>query len=314
MPSSIFDCTSSTLLPAYQPEWEGARNNLESLGHYRIERRLATGGMGSVYRAVDTRDFRQLALKVLDPQLISNPTLVERFKVEALAAIRLNHENIVRVYASGACEGLLYIAMEFIAGSSLHELIAEHRRLPVERSLVIMQQVTQGLAHAAGQGVVHRDIKPGNILIPKQGPVKLSDFGLARVVDETMQTLLTHEGMTVGTVEYIAPEQARDSRAADVRSDIYSLGCTWYHMLTGRPPFSEGDIRAKMRAHVNAEPPDPRLKNPTIPDGVVAVLNRMLAKDPRDRHQTPRQLLADLNNPHLLHKDISDDVLRGLAD
>ncbi len=315
MPSSIFDCSSSsTLLPAYRPEWEGTRHNLETLGSYRIEERLAAGGMGSVYRAIDLRDRRTVALKVLDPQVIPSPTLAERFKVEARAAMRLNHENIVRVLSSGSCDNLLFIAMEYVVGQSLHELIVEKRVLSAARSLEIMRQVTRGLAHAAGQGVVHRDIKPGNILIPKQGPAKLTDFGLARVVDETMQTELTHEGMTVGTVEYIAPEQARDSRAADVRSDIYSLGCTWYHMLAGRPPFSQGNLRDKMRAHVNDPPPDPRLRNRAIPDGVVAVLNVMLAKDPKDRHQTARQLLADLESHHLLRREVSDDILRALAD
>jgi len=314
MPSSIFECTSSTLLPAYTPEMDAVAGRLESLGSYRIKERIAAGAMGSVYQAVDARDATPVALKVLDPNLVQNETLAKRFKVEARAAMRLNHPNIVRVIATGTCDSLLFIAMEFITGPSLHDLIAKQRQLAVERSLEIMQQVTRGLSHAAAQGIVHRDIKPANILITDDGTAKLTDFGLARVVDETLQTELTHEGMTVGTVEYIAPEQARDSRAADVRSDIYSLGCTWYHMLVGRPPFSEGDLRDKMSAHVNAPPPDPRVKNPRVPVGVVGILDQMLAKKPADRHQTPARLLQDLESDQILREEPSDDILRGLAD
>jgi serine/threonine-protein kinase len=313
MVSSVFDLNSSAILPAYRADSELERN-LDFLGSYRVETRLAVGGMGSVYRALDLRDNRTVALKVLDPQRIANPTLIERFKVEAQAAMRLRHENIVHVYAAGTCRQLLYIAMEFIEGASLYDIIAQERVLGVERSLYFMQDVTRGLAHAAELGVVHRDIKPSNILIRKDGIAKLTDFGLARVIDETAETSLTHEGMTVGTVEYIAPEQARDSRAADVRSDIYSLGCTWFHMLTGAPPFSQGSLREKMRAHVSSLPPDPRASNPAIPDGVVAVLNRMLAKDAGDRYQTAHELLRDLEIQHLLRAEVTDDDLRGLLD
>ena len=286
----------------------------KTLGPYELKRKLGQGGMGAVYLAVDPSLKRQVALKILPREKASNPQLVKRFKAEAQNASQLTHENIVSVYGAGEADGYLYIALEFIDGIDVHDLVERRGVLPVKRSIDIIKQVCRALQHALEQGIVHRDIKPANLLVRRDGVVKLADMGLARAVDETMETGLTRAGTTVGTVDYMSPEQARNSKAADVRSDMYSLGCTWYHMLTGAPPFSEGSLTNKLNAHANRTPPDARDKNPAVSEGVVAVMRRMMAKNPDDRYQTPNELIKDLEGA-LVNKDaVSRKILEALND
>lgn len=286
----------------------------KTLGPYELKRKLGQGGMGAVYLAVDPSLKRQVALKILPREKASNPQLVKRFKAEAQNASQLTHENIVSVYGAGEADGYLYIALEFIDGIDVHDLVERRGVLPVKRSIDIIKQVCRALQHALEQGIVHRDIKPANLLVRRDGVVKLADMGLARAVDETMETGLTRAGTTVGTVDYMSPEQARNSKSADVRSDIYSLGCTWYHMLTGTPPFSEGSLTNKLNAHANRPPPDARDKNPSVSEGVVAVMRRMMAKNPDDRYQTPNELIKDLEGA-LVNKDaVSRKILEALND
>ena len=227
-----------------------------------------------------------MAIKILPKDKAKNPTLVKRFKAEAQAAANLSHDNIVQVYGAGEAEGYLYISMEFIEGTDVQELVTKHGVLPVKRSLDIIRQMGRALDHTGTMNLAHRDIKPSNLLIRPDGLVKLTDLGLARFIDEQTETGITRAGYTVGTVDYMAPEQARNSKAADVRSDIYSLGCTWYFMLTGQPPYPEGSVTNKISAHALNPIPDPRLINRDVPESVVMVLNRMLAKKPEDRYQT----------------------------
>lgn len=286
---------------------------LESLGKYQIQKEIGAGGMGAVFLARDTRLNRLAALKVLPRDKAENPVLVKRFKAEGQAAAHLRHDNIVSVYDAGEEDGYLYIALEYIDGRDLHDLITKNKRIDIRRSLEIVTQVTQALAHAFDQGIVHRDIKPANILIRKDGVVKLTDLGLARSIDDNMETSITRAGTTVGTVDYMAPEQARDSKAADIRSDLYSLGCTWYHMLTGRAPFSEGSLTNKLAAHATTPPPDPRTLNDRIPEGMVAIIHRMMAKAQKDRYQTPNELLEDLKNSNLKRSNVDNNVLEALA-
>jgi serine/threonine protein kinase len=286
---------------------------LESLGKYQIEREIGAGGMGAVFLARDTTLNRLAALKVLPRDKAENPVLVKRFKAEGQAAAHLRHENIVSVYDAGEEDGYLYIALEYVEGTDLHNMISKRTRVPVRRSLEIITQVTKALAHAYQQGIVHRDIKPANILIRQDGVVKLTDLGLARSIDDNTETSITRAGTTVGTVDYMAPEQARDSKAADIRSDIYSLGCTWYHMLTGRAPFSEGSLTNKLAAHATTPAPDPREYNERVPEGVVAIIHRMMAKSKNDRYQTPEELLDDLQNPNLKRTNVDNNVLEALA-
>lgn len=286
----------------------------KTLGPYELKRKLGQGGMGAVYLAVDPEKKEQLALKILPREKASNPQLVKRFKAEAQNASQLAHDNIVGVFGTGEADGYLYIALEFVDGIDVHDLIQKRGVLPVKRSIDIIKQVARALQHAFEQHIVHRDIKPANLLIRRDGVVKLADMGLARAVDESVETGITRAGTTVGTVDYMSPEQARNSKAADVRSDIYSLGCTWYHMLTGRPPFAEGSLTNKLNAHAKQPPPDPRGVNPNVPEGVVAVIHRMMAKDPDARYQTPGELIKDLEGA-LVNKDaVSRQILEGIVE
>ncbi len=268
------------------------------VGKYEVVAHIATGGMGDVYRARDSEIGREVALKVINRKMAKRPDAMERFHVEARNAAQLRHENIVTVYEVGEFKNLTYLAMEFVDGVDLADHIDKNGPLDVEEARQITFQAARALHHAFKRGIVHRDIKPSNFLLTRKGgklTVKMTDFGLSRQVDDDEQFRVTREGFTVGTVDYIAPEQARDSRAADVRSDIYSLGCTLYHMLTGQPPFNEGSLAERILKHLEAEPVDVREHREEIPAELARVVRRMLAKNPDDRYQTPRELLQALS-------------------
>jgi serine/threonine-protein kinase len=285
----------------------------KQIGKYRLVRRLGAGGMGAVFLAEDERTKRNVALKVLPRERAANETLVKRFRSEAQAAANLEHENIVRVYEADEADGYLYIALEYVDGTDVNCILRKRERMPVRRSIEIVRQVAEALQHAHQQGIVHRDIKPSNLMIRKDGVLKLTDLGLARSIDESTDTNITRAGTTVGTVDYMAPEQARNSRLADIRSDLYSLGCTWYQMLVGHPPYHEGSMTNKLQAHATAPPPDPRDENPDVPESIVIILQRLMAKKPEDRYQTPQELLDDLKNSRLHRQAPSDRVFSALA-
>lgn len=291
---------SSIVRLLFPPEEEEAVQTFDAraglkLGHFAIIERIRTGGMGAVFRARDTRLNRIVALKVLPPSLSRDPLIVQRFKNEGQAAAQLDHENVARVYFIGEEHGLHYIAFEFISGTNVRDLILSQKRLPVGDSLNYALQIASALVHTAAQGVVHRDIKPSNIIITPTGRAKLVDLGLARKETKEDQAVdLTIAGTTLGTFDYISPEQARDPRSADVRSDIYSLGCTLYHMLTGEPPYPEGTVLQKLLQHQGDEAPDPVQKNRQVPENLSVVVRKMMAKDPRRRYQTAEQLVRDL--------------------
>ena len=287
---------------------------LKSLGKYQIERKLGQGGMGTVYLAMNTDLKKLVALKVLPRDKAQNPILVRRFKAEAQAAGQLEHPNIVAVYDTGEADGYLYIAMEYVEGIDLFEQVKRRGVIPVKRSIEIIKQVAMALQHAFEHNIVHRDIKPSNLLLKQDGTVKVTDLGLARSIDDTLETNITRAGTTVGTVDYMSPEQARNSKSADVRSDIYSLGCTWYQMLTGEPPYSEGSVTNKLQAHAMKPLPDPRELNENIPEGLIAVLHRMTAKKPADRYQTPAELLEDLAQSKLTKAQFSNEIFSDLSD
>lgn len=289
-----------------------AEPELRKLGKYLIERKLGQGGMGAVYLARDPELRRMVAIKVLPRDKASNPILVRRFKAEAQAAAQLRHDNIVAVYDSDEDDGYLFIAMEFVEGQDLHEMISRRGTIPVKRSIEIIKHVAAALQHAHEHKIVHRDIKPSNLLIRRDGAVKLTDLGLARSVDDTIETGITRAGTTVGTVDYMAPEQARSSKAADIRSDIYSLGCTWYQMLTGHAPYPEGSLTNKLQAHAVKPIPDPSAENKHVTEGLVAVIQRMMAKKPEDRYQTPAELLADLEASSLTRAAFSQEILNAI--
>jgi serine/threonine protein kinase len=276
---------------AFHPLTPGSR-----VGRYEVVAHLATGGMGEVYRARDVELERDVALKILPEHLSDNAVAVERFRREARAAARLSHKNIVTLFDWGQDGRTWFLAMEFVEGIDLHAHIAERGRLDPQEAWLITLQATRALDHAFEQGITHRDIKPSNFILTRSGSkvrVKLTDLGLARAVRED-DYRVTRDGTTVGTIDYLAPEQARDSAQADIRSDIYSLGCTLYHMLAGHAPFPDGGLGERIYNHQFVEPADVRESNPDVPSGLWAVLRRMLAKQPEDRYQTPAELLAAL--------------------
>ena len=286
----------------------------QSFGRFRIQRLLGRGGMGLVYLADDPKKDRRVALKVLARDKASNETLLKRFRSEALATRELKHDNIVGVFEAGSIDGQFYIALEYVDGTDVARLIQSRDRLSVRRSLDITRQVALALSVAHQRNIVHRDIKPSNLLIRHDGVVKLTDMGLARSLDDSGEAGITRAGTTVGTVDYISPEQARDSKSADVRSDIYSLGCTWYHMLTGQAPFPNGSLTEKLRHHATTPAPDPRRISDSIPEDVVIVLQRMLEKSPDRRFQDPDDLLSSLTAIDLDRRELSADVIAALAD
>jgi eukaryotic-like serine/threonine-protein kinase len=305
------------------------------IGKYEVQAYIATGGMGAVYRALDVDLGRTVALKILQPELARKPKVVERFRREARSAARLNHENIVTVYEFAEVKGTYLLALEYVDGTDLHQYVTSRGRCAPDEACRLTIQAARALAHAHGQGIVHRDIKPSNFLLTQREgkqSVKLTDFGLARAMgeDEPLPvplravsgplhyvTRLTTLGSTVGTVDFMSPEQARDSGSADARSDIYSLGCTLFFMLTGNCPYPGGTPAEKLLKHVEQPVPNVRARNPAVPPGLAAILERMLAKSPRERYQTPLELLHDLGNVEHLNAlpagNVSIPVLQPVA-
>lgn len=265
-----------------------------TLEHFVIEQRIGVGGMGAVFRALDQRLQRVVALKILGPAASRDPSSVSRFQNEARAAARLDHDGIARVFYIGFDQGLHFIAYEYIVGSNIRDLIRVRGQIDPAEALHYTMQIAIALRHTTAAGIVHRDIKPSNVIVTRTGVAKLVDLGLARKDAQDSLGELTLAGTTLGTFDYIAPEQARDPRTADVRSDIYSLGCTLYHMLTGEAPYPEGTVMQKLLDHQGKEAPNPALKNPRVPQALTLVVQKMMASDPRKRYSTPDDLIHDL--------------------
>ncbi|MCI0682012.1 MAG: serine/threonine protein kinase [Gemmataceae bacterium] len=281
----------------------GSGEGRMQLGKYRVVKHIATGGMGAVYKAVVTEEGeeqgREVALKVLSPEIAARPAMRERLRREWLHGAKLSHENIVEIYDCDESDGMYFLAMEYVHGKNLYEYIERHGPLAPNLARYLLLQIVAALEHVHEAGLIHRDIKPSNILLTRKNgkPVaKLADLGLIRETSDE-EFRLTREGHTVGTVDYLAPEQARDSGLADIRSDIYSLGCTLFHMVTGNPPFADGNLTERLFKHAQIEAPDVRLFNAKIPADLAMVCRRMLAKKPEHRYQTPSELLAALTIP-----------------
>ncbi|TVS20551.1 MAG: serine/threonine protein kinase, partial [Planctomycetaceae bacterium] len=276
------------------PNEMGAVLKGETLGHFLLEEFVGGGGMGVVFRATDIRLGRTVAIKILTRDRTDADTL-RRFQNEAQSAARLDHENIARVYYVGEDRGLHFIVFEFIEGTNIRDLVQRQGPLPVDQAISYVLQVAEALEHASMRNVIHRDIKPSNVLVTDSGVAKLVDMGLARLHQMESDTDdLTASGVTLGTFDYISPEQARDPRTADVRSDLYSLGCTFYFMLTGRPPFPEGTVLQKLLSHSTEEPTDPRMFRPDLDEQIVQTLQRLLAKQPSHRYQQASEFIGHL--------------------
>ncbi len=267
----------------------GGKQQIEG---YRLIERLGRGGMGSVYKALQVSMDRLVALKVLKASLTQDEQQVARLRREAQYVGKLQHPNIVRGLDFGFSGGFHYFAMEYVEGESVKQVLDSRGPMKEKDALRVVREVALALEHAHAEGIVHRDIKPGNILLGKDGSVKLTDYGLAKGPLEDMR--LTQSGVTVGTPQYISPEQARGPSDVDIRTDIYSLGATLYHMVTGRPPY-EGETLAHLIQQVLYEPyaPPRTLRRNLSPD-TAFLIEKMLARRPRHRYQSPRELLADL--------------------
>jgi serine/threonine protein kinase len=258
---------------------------------YRIEARIGAGGMAEVYRGIDPVLNRTVAIKVLLPQFARDTSFVERFRREAQAAARLNHPNIVGVFDTGADDGTQFIVMEFIEGRTLADFLAAGRRPTPVQATEISQKICSALAAAHAQGVIHRDIKPGNVMVTRDGTVKVMDFGIARMtsgVETAPQT-----SAVLGTASYLSPEQAQGG-PVDARTDIYSLGVVLYELLIGRPPFTGDSPVAVAYKQVNEAPIPPSQLNPDVPPRLDAVVMRALSKNPANRYQTALEFSEDL--------------------
>jgi eukaryotic-like serine/threonine-protein kinase len=265
-------------------------------GRYRVEARIGSGGMGEVYRGVDTVLDRTVAIKILLPQFARDANFVDRFRREAQAAARLNHPNLVGIYDSGADGETQFIVMEFIEGRTLADFMSSGGRFDVAHAVEVAEKICDALAFAHIAGVIHRDIKPANVMVTRNGEVKVMDFGIARIVAGPQTAPQT--SAVLGTAAYISPEQAQ-GLAVNGRSDIYSLGAVLYEMLTGRPPFTGDSPVAVAYKQVNESPVLPSIANPEVTPLLDAVLMRALAKNPANRYQTADDFRADLERARL---------------
>jgi serine/threonine-protein kinase len=301
------DLIRSGALTAYQVNllFQGRGRELV-LEPYVILERLGEGGMGQVFKARHQKMQRVVALKVIRKDRLQNPQALRRFQREIQALAALSHPNIVMAHDANQVGDTHFYAMEYVEGNDLARLVKQRGPLPVAEACTYVRQAALGLQHALEKGMIHRDIKPGNLLVTDRhgstdgGVVKILDMGLARLdanPDDTASDMLTQEGAVVGTLDFLAPEQAQDSRLADIRSDLYSLGCTFYFLLAGRAPFAGGTATEKLLKHRLEEPEPIEKVRPEVPPGVAAIVRMLMAKRPEDRYQTPAELIWDLDNP-----------------
>jgi serine/threonine protein kinase len=287
------------------------------LGQYRLLDQIGRGGMGRVFKAMHTTMGRVVALKVVSPALLKDDHVITLFHREVRAAAQLHHPHIATAYDANEARGMHYLVMEYIEGPSLHKLVNDQGPLPIDLACELMRQAARALQYASEQGVVHRDIKPANLLIAGlAGPsaaegqagtlepmttappvLKVVDFGLARIrgpLAGTSETIMARTGAVIGTLDYIAPEQGNNIHDADIRSDLYSLGCTFYYVLTGQVPFPNCAPLEKLLRHLMHQPPLVQSLRPEVPAAVAAIVARLMAKDPEQRFQTPAELVQEL--------------------
>ena len=274
------------------------------LGKYKLLRSIGAGGMSSVYLAVHTILERQVAIKVLPKSRVTtDSSYLERFLLEAQAVAALDHPNIVRAYdVDKEGESIHYLVMEFIDGPDLLSYVKTNGPMDIYRAAKHIRQAALGLHHAHLAGLIHRDMKPANLLVDKEDNVHVLDLGLARFTDEKRTSLtLTYDENVLGTADYLAPEQARNSHNVDARADIYGLGCTLYYLLLGRVPFPEGTLAQRIAAHQKRMPPRIQDERPEVPDDLAEICWKMMAKDPNDRQQNAEEVADDLTRFLLEH-------------
>jgi serine/threonine protein kinase len=296
---------TEALMPAVAPSAPGASDRpevpdalpteLARHERYRVVRLLGAGGMGAVYEAEHCVMRRLVALKILKGACTASAAALERFRREVRAAARLSHPNIVTTHDAEDAGETHFLVMEYVEGIDLGRLVQQRGPLPADRACEYARQAALGLQHAFEHGMVHRDLKPHNLMLTPDGRVKILDFGLACFASETASAArVTGTGLVLGTVDYIAPEQADNPHEADIRSDIYSLGCTLYHLLAGRPPFPTGTALQKVMAHLNKQAQPLTELRDDLPERLMPILERMMAKNPKLRYQTPAEVALAL--------------------
>jgi serine/threonine protein kinase len=263
------------------------------IGSYRIDQKLGEGGMGTVYRATEINLERTVAIKVLNSDLAGKPAIVERFRAEARAQANLNHPNVATLYAFMLEHGNAMMVMEFVDGENFQQMVNRRGAIPSSEAVPLFKQALAGIGAAHEMGIVHRDVKPANIMLNRRGVVKVMDFGIAKVVGERG---LTRTGVQLGTVFYMSPEQVKGT-TADVRSDIYALGVTLYELLTAHVPFNAASEYDVLTDHVHTAPPLPSTHNANIPKGIERIVLKALEKKPDDRFQTVAEFSNALDHP-----------------
>jgi WD40 repeat protein/CubicO group peptidase (beta-lactamase class C family) len=297
-----------------QPPGDHTAGELGRLREYVLLEKIGQGGMGTVYRALHTRLDKVVAVKTLTAGLVSHPEAVARFGREMKAVGKLNHPNIIQATDAGEVEGVHFLVMEYVEGADLARVARRVGRLRVADACEVARQAAHGLAHAHERGLIHRDVKPSNLLLSAAGQVKLLDLGLARLQKAFTEGGSTITGVVLGTFDYMAPEQGEDAHAVTARADVYSLGCTLYHLLTGRPPFAGRPTAAlKLRAHATEPVPPVRAARAEVPEALAAVLARMLAKGPAERYAGAAEV-AEALGPFAAGADLPALAARAGAD
>jgi len=267
------------------------KKKINQIGNYKLLSKIGSGSMGVVYQAKHLQSGQDVALKILLKRFYDDPDYLERFYREAQASAQLNHPNLIRAIEAGKSkEGYHFFAMEHVDGETVQKVLDRETTITERRAVEIAIQVVRALEHANSRGIVHRDIKPDNLMISKSGIVKVADFGLARETDSSV----TQTGIALGTPHYMSPEQVRGEHSVDIRSDIYALGATLYHMVTGSPPFVGTSAAVVITKHLSEEAPHPKDKNPGLSDGICQVILRMMEKEQAGRYQSAQELLRDL--------------------
>ncbi len=292
-----------------------ARGEALLMGSYVLLEKLGEGGMGAVYKARNWKLGRIVALKLIRKDRLNSPDIVRRFHREIQSVSQLDHPNIVRAHDADSVSDTHFLVMEYVEGTDLAQVVKERGPLPVTQACHCIRQAALGLQHAFERGLVHRDIKPSNLLLsgigdwasgigkqetlsdPRPSTINVLDFGLARLTSGNEEDgTMTATGVVMGTPDYIAPEQAREAHDVDIRADLYSLGCSLYFLLTGQPPFPKGSLGAKLLKHQMEEPEPVERLRPDIPERVVLVVRKLMAKRPEDRYQTPAELIHALDS------------------
>ncbi len=293
--------------------------NIQQIPGFRIMQKVGAGAMASVYKAKQLSLDRIVAIKILPKRLSEDAEFVERFYKEGQAAARMNHNNIVQAIDVGEYGGYHYFVMEFVDGQTVYDHLVKAKQYKEDEALDVMIQIAKALEHAHDRGLIHRDVKPKNIMLTKDGTAKLADMGLARQADD-VAAAEAEKGRAFGTPYYISPEQIRGVTDVDARADIYSLGATLYHMLAGKVPFEAATPTAIMQKHLKQGITPPDHINPNISTGIAEVVERMMAKNRNQRYQTCKDVVTDLQRvrdgkpPLEARSNLRDDVLQNLAD